>query len=194
VALVVPVARAQDRATVEIAPFIGYRFGGSVGDTFSAATYGIDGARSEGVVLSVLAGKTTSVAFLFSRQDTGVDVASYPSTEHYDMRIDHWMAGAIGEFPGHDGRVHPFMEAFLGATQIQTRDGGSSSSTYFSGALGGGAEFDLAKHLALRLDARVYAIFVSSSGAAACGGGCVLAFGGNAMFQGEVAAALVVKL
>jgi hypothetical protein len=189
-----PVAIAQGQTTVEIAPFIGYRSGGSVGDTFSAASYGIDGARSEGVAVSVRVAPTTSVAFLFSRQDTGVDVAAYPSTQHYALTIDHWMAGAIGEFPGYAGGVHPFMEAYLGATQIQSRNGYSSSSTYFSAALGGGVGFDLTKHMGLRLDARAYAIFVNSSTAALCGGGCTFAFAGQAMFQGEVAAALVLKL
>lgn len=184
----------QGSATVEIAPFIGYRVGGSVGDTFSAASYGIDGARSEGVTVSVRVAPTTSVAFLFSRQDTGVDVAAYPSTQHYALAIDHWMAGAIGEFPGHTGKVHPFMEAFLGATQIQSGNGYSSSSTYFSAALGGGVGFDLTKHVGVRLDARAYAIFLNSSTAALCGGGCAFAFTGDAMFQGEVAAALVLKL
>jgi len=189
-----PLAHAQGRGSVEIAPFIGYRFGGSVGDTFSAATYGIDGAASAGVTVSVSVGKTTAIELLFSRQDTGVDVAAYPSTQHHALTIDHWMAGAVGEFPDHSGRVHPFVAAYLGLTQIQNSNGYTTSSTYFTGALGGGVKLDVAKHVAIRFDARAYAIFVSSSAAAACGGGCAFAFSGDAMFQGEVAASLVLKL
>jgi hypothetical protein len=190
-----PVAFAQGQATVEIAPFVGYRFGGSVGDTYSAASYGFDSAASAGITISVPVRGTTSVAFLFSRQETGVDVAGFPETTHYDLTIDHWMVGAVGAFPGHDGRVHPFIEAYLGLTQIQTRDPYSSSSTYFSGALGGGVTFDLATHVGVRLDARAYAVFVNSGAGAGCGSsGCAFAFSGNAMFQGEVAASLVLKL
>jgi hypothetical protein len=188
-----PAILAQVRATVEIAPFVGYRFGGSVGDTFSAASYSIDGTASAGLTVSVPVGKTTSVAFLFSRQNTGVDVAGFPEPTRYDLTIDHWMAGAMGEFPGHDGRVHPFIEAYLGLTQIQTRNSYSDSSTYFSAAVGGGVTFDLATHVAVRFDARGYAVFVNSSTAAACGGGCAFAFSGSAMFQGEVAASFVFK-
>ena len=129
-ALVAAKAFAQARPTFEIAPFIGYRFGGSVGDTFSAATYGIDGAASAGVTVSVSVGKTTAIELLFSRQDTGVDVAAYPSTQHHALTIDHLMAGAVGEFPGHGGRVHPFMEAYLGLTRIQSRDANGGYSTY----------------------------------------------------------------
>jgi hypothetical protein len=184
----------QARATVEIAPFVGYRFGGSVGDTFSAASYGIDAAASAGLTVSVPVGKTTAVAFLFSRQNTGVDVAGFPEPNHYDLTIDHWMLGAVGEFPGHGGRVHPFIGAYLGLTQIQTRNSYSDSSTYFSGAIGGGVTFDLAAHVAARLEARGYAVFVSSSAGAACGGGCAFAFTGDAMFQGELAASVVFKL
>jgi len=189
-----PLAHAQGRGSVEIAPFIGYRFGGSVGDTFSAVTYGIDGAASAGVTVSVSVGKTTAIELLFSRQDTGVDVAAYPSTQHHELTIDHLMAGAVGEFPGHGGRVHPFMEAYLGLTRIQSRDANGGYSTYGSAAVGGGVKLDLSRYLAVRLDARAYAIFVSSSAAAACGGGCAFAFTGDAMFQGEVAASLVLKL
>jgi hypothetical protein len=184
----------QGRTTVEIAPFIGYRFGGSVGDTYSAATYGIDGAASAGATVSVLVGKTTAIELLFSRQDTGVDVAAYPSTQHHALTIDHLMAGAVGEFPGHGGRVHPFMEAYLGLTRIQSRDASGGYSTYGSAALGGGVKLDLSRHLAARFDARAYLIFVNSNAAAACGGGCAFAFSGDAMFQGEVAASLVFKL
>ena len=189
-----PLAHAQGRGSVEIAPFIGYRFGGSVGDTFSAATYGIDGAASAGLTVSVPVGKTTAIELLFSRQDTGVDVAVYPGTQRYALTIDHLMAGAVGEFPDHSGRVHPFVAAYLGLTQIQNSNGYTTSSTYFTGALGGGVKLDVAKHVAIRFDARAYAIFVSSSAAAACGGGCAFAFTGDAMFQGEVAASLVLKL
>jgi hypothetical protein len=190
-----PATFGQGRTPVEIAPFVGYRFGGSVGDTYSAASYGFDAAAGAGIAISVPVRGTTSVAFLFSRQDTAVDVAGFPATTHYDLTIDHWMVGALGAFPGHDGRVHPFMEAYLGATQIQTRHPYSSSSTYFSGALGGGVTFDLATHLGVRLDARAYAVFVNSGAGAGCGpSGCAFAFSGNAMFQGEVAASLVLKL
>ena len=37
-----------------------------------------------------------------------------------------------------------------------------------------GVDFDLAKHVGVRLDARAYAIFTSSNTGALCGGGCAL--------------------
>jgi hypothetical protein len=185
---------AQGHATVEIAPFIGYRFGGSVGDTSSAASYGIDGARSEGVTISVPVRHDRAVELLFSRQDTGVDVAVYPGTQRYALTIDHWMVGAVGEFPGHSARVRPFIAAYLGLTNFRNSDGGGTSDTWFTAALGGGVKLDLASHVALRLDARAYAVFVSSGAGAVCGpAGCSVAFSGNAMFQGEVAAGVVLK-
>lgn len=187
-------ALAQGHTTVEIAPFIGYRFGGSVGDTFSAARYGIDGARSEGVTISVPVRRDREVEFLFSRQDTGVDVAVYPGTQRYALTIDHWMVGAVGEFPGHTGRVRPFVAAYLGLTNFRSSNGGGTSDTWFTAALGGGAKVDMAKHVAIRFDARGYAVFVSSGAGAICGpAGCSFAFAGNAMFQGEVAASVILK-
>jgi hypothetical protein len=187
-------ALAQGPATVEIAPFIGYRFGGSVGDTSSAASYGIDAARSEGVTISVPVRRDRAVELLFSRQDTGVDVEGLFDTKHYALTIDHWMVGAVGEFPGHSGRVRPFVAAYLGLTQIQNGNGYTTSTTYSTAALGGGVKLDMAKHVAIRFDARGYAVFVSGGAGAICGpAGCSVAFSGNAMFQGEVAASLVLK-
>jgi hypothetical protein len=185
---------AQGYTAVEIAPFIGYRFGGSVGDTSSAASYGIDAARSEGVTISVPVRRDRAVELLFSRQDTGVDVAVYPGTQHYALTIDHWMVGAVGEFPGHTGRAHPFVAAYLGLTQIQSRNGYVASNTYSTAALGGGVKLDMATHVAIRFDARGYAVFVGSGAGAICGpAGCSVAFSGNAMFQGEVAASVVLR-
>ncbi len=185
---------AQGPATVEIAPFIGYRFGGSVGDTSSAASYGIDAARSEGVTISVPVRRDRAVEFLFSRQDTGVDVEGLFDTKHYALTIDHWMVGAVGEFPGHTGRVRPFVAAYLGLTNFRSSNGGGTSDTWFTAALGGGVKVDMASHVAIRFDARAYAVFVSSGAGAICGpGACSVAFSGNAMFQGEVAASVVLK-
>ncbi len=187
-------ALAQGRAGVEIAPFLAYRFGGSVGDTSTAARYGIDGARSEGVTVSVPLRPDRSLELLFSRQDTGVDVAAYPATERHSLTIEHWMLGAVGEFPGHNRRVHPFVATYLGLTSLRSSNGGGASESRFTAALGGGVKLDMAQHAAVRFDARAYAVFVGSGAGAFCGpGGCSLAFGGHAMFQGEVAASLVLK-
>jgi hypothetical protein len=187
-------AIAQGPTTVEIAPFIGYRFGGSVGDTFSAASYGIDGARSVGVTISVPIRPDRAVEFLFSRQDTGVDVAVYPGTQRYALTIDHWMVGAVSEFPGHSGHVHPFTAAFVGLTNFRGGTVGSASDSRFTAALGGGVKLDMASHVAIRFDARGYAVFVGRSAGAVCGpAGCSFAYAGNAMFQGEVAASVILK-
>ncbi|OFV82447.1 MAG: hypothetical protein A2Y78_02140 [Acidobacteria bacterium RBG_13_68_16] len=188
-------ASAQGRSPFEIAPFIGYRFGGSVGDTFSTARYGIDGARSEGVTISVPVYSRRAVELLFSRQDTGVEVAGFPGTTRHNLTIEHWMVGAVGEFPGESGRVRPFVAGYLGLTKIRSGNGSTTSNGYGSAALGGGIKLDLARHVGVRFDARAYAIFARRGAGAICGpAGCSVAFTGNAMFQGEVAASLVLKL
>lgn len=147
------------------------------------------------MTISVPVRHDMAVELLFSRQDTGVDVAGYPSTKRYDLTLDHWMVGAVGEFPGQSGRVRPFMAGYLGLTRIRTSNDYTTSNGYFSAAIGGGVKFDLAGHVGVRVDARAYAIFVRSGAGAICGpAGCSFAFAGNAMFQGEVAASLILKL
>ena len=110
--------------------------------------------------------------------------------------------GAVPSEPGsivfggfrQTGRVHPFVATYLGLTQIHSSNVDTTSNAYFTAALGAGVKLDMAKHVAFRFDARGYAVFVGSGAGAICGpGGCSFAFAGNAMFQGEVAASVVLN-
>jgi opacity protein-like surface antigen len=186
-------ATAQGQAPLEIAPFAGYRFGGGVTDAYSGGTASLDGARVLGVMVDVPIRRGAVLEMLFSRQDTGVTLERYPERERFGLTIDHWMAGVRAEFPTEGTRVHPFLAGYVGLTHFSGDSGEITADTRFTAALGGGVALDVSEHLAVRLDARVYAVFVSSGAGLLCAGGCTATFGGGAMLQGETAASLVFK-
>jgi len=190
-----PLAHAQGRGSVEIAPFIGYRFGGSVTDYYYGQSHSINASQSEGLIVSVPIRYADSVELLFSRQSTNVDVGSITGTKRYPLTIDYWMLGSVHEFTAQSERVHPFLAAYLGIADLSTSQGSITSASRFSAAIGGGAKFDLGRHVGIRLDARAYYVFVSTSGGMFCGGGgCSASFSSSGLLQGEGTASLVIKL
>jgi opacity protein-like surface antigen len=190
-----PAAMAQGRAGVELAPFVGYRFGGGVTDAQTGAGASLDGAAAFGVIADVPLRPGVALEVLLSRQRTGVDLERYPQTRHFVLDVDHMLAGVRAGIPTDSASVHPFLAAYLGLTRFSGDSGAIADDTRFTAALGGGVLLDVTPHLGVRLDARGYAVFVSSAGGLFCtGGGCSGVFGGRAMLQGEVAAGLVLKL
>ena len=190
-----PLAHAQGRGSVEIAPFIGYRFGGSVTDYYYGQSHSINPSQSEGVIVSVPIRRADSIELLFSRQSTDVDVGTITGTQTYPLTVDYWMLGSVHEFEAQSERIHPFLAAYAGIADLSTSQGSITSATSFSVALGGGAKFDLGRHVGIRLDARAYYVFVSTSGGMFCGGGgCSASFSGSGLLQGEGTASLVIKL
>jgi len=179
----------------EIAPFVGYRFGGAVTDATTGAGASLDGAGAFGLIFDVPVQRGADLEVLLSRQSTGVDLERYPEVTRFDLTVDHLMAGVRAHFPTRQRSVHPFLAVYVGLTHFSGDSGEVTADTRFAAALGGGAVFDLSPRVGVRLDARVYASFVESGAGLFCGGGgCSGVFGGSAMVQGEIAAALVVKL
>jgi len=190
-----PAVFAQRRATFEIAPFIGYRFGGSVTDYYYGQSHSINASQSEGLIVSVPIRYADSVELLFSRQSTNVDVGTITGTKRYPLTINYWMLGSVHEFTAQSERVHPFLAAYLGIADLSTSQGSITSASRFSAAIGGGAKFDLGRRVGIRLDARAHYVFVSTSGGMFCGGGgCSASFSGSGLLQGEGTASLVIKL
>ncbi len=193
--VVAATAFARDPFSVEIAPFAGYRFGGAVTDAYTGAGSSLDGAGAFGVTVDIPVQRGATLELLFSRQNTGVELERYPEVRRSDVTVDHWLAGVRAAIPTRNPNVHPFVAAYAGVTHFSGDSGEVTADTRFAAALGGGVLLDVTRRLAVRLDARAYASFVESGTGLFCGGGgCTGVFGGSALLQGEVAAAVVLKL
>jgi hypothetical protein len=176
---------------VEISPFGGYRFGWSVGQVNGAPVTDDDGGVSFGVLANIPFGPPQDgykFEVLASRESAMVtarrSVLDPPFRAH--VSVDQIMIGAMQELE--DEPARPFISGLIGLTRYQTPDG---TEVRFALGLGGGGKFFATPHLGLRIDGRAFMTIVNLSGAAACAGGCVVAFHTNPVFQGELTAGLI---
>jgi hypothetical protein len=101
------------------------------------------------------------------------------------------MAGVRAEVPTESARAHPFLAGYVRLTHFSGDRAEITADTRLTTGLGGGGALEVAERLEVRLDARAYAVFVSSGAGLFCAGGCTATFGGRAVLQGEAAASLV---
>ena len=181
--------------SLEIAPFVGYRFGGSVRDTYTGETHTFGDSESTGVTVGFpLAGGPNYLELLYSHQSTTVDVALASGAVRAPFSVDYWMLGGVRDFSDQGEKLRPFLGAYLGMTHFHTSYGYGGSDNRFSLAVGGGVKLDLSRHVGLRFDARAYLTFVSTSGGMFCGSyGCGASFSGAGFVQGEGTGSLLVR-
>jgi hypothetical protein len=181
-------ARAQ---TVQVAPFGGYRFGGDLYEEITETPLDIDGAPCVGAALGVFVDRGLSVTFIYSHQEARVEVPlTGGATERVRLSIDQYHLGGTQEVGG-SGSVRPFLLGTLGLARF---GGGGDSEVRFSLGGGGGVKLLPSRHLGLRLDGRVYAVFVDGQGTGGfCAPGvCLIGLDVSVVWQAEFTAGLVV--
>ncbi len=177
-------ARAQ---SVQITPFVGYAFGGSVRDTVLDESRSFDAALDYGGTLSFPIGESWRFELLYSRQETKLANGLGPSL---DVTIERYMGG-FQEEKG-EGNVRWFGTVWFGATRFVPGLGGFDSETKFGAGVGLGVKTFPAKNVGLRLEARGFYTLVKGEGGAFCASGtCLFAFSGTGLWQGDVSAGLI---
>jgi hypothetical protein len=177
--------------TFEFVPFGGYRFGGDLYEVYAGRSLALDGAPSYGVMLDLFVKPGASVSFLYSRQQPQVaiqdpwGVVSAPT-----LFAEHVHAGGTYEVDA-TRRVRPFLAGSLGLTRY---GGPQGSEVRFSTAGGGGVRLMPSRHVGIRFDGRIYAVFVDGRfGPSACGGGaCRIDVDVFVVWQVEFTAGLVI--
>ena len=183
-------AVASEAQTVQVAPFGGYRFGGDLYEEITATSLDIDGAPSVGAIVDVFIDPAVSVTFIYSHQDARIDLPRPPgSPQRVSLSIDHWHAGGTQEFGR--GAARPFLSGTLGLTRY---GGGGDSEVRFSLAAGGGVKLMPHRRVGVRLDGRVYAVFVDGGvDSGICAPTlCVVGFDLSVAWQADFTAGLVV--
>ena len=177
--------------TVEVSPFVGYRFGGDLYEVYTGTSLDIDGATAVGGVVDVFVERGLSFSFIYAHQDAEIETSDSwgRTTEFGRLSVDHWHAGGTQEFG--TGAVRPFLTGTLGLTRFGAP---GDSEIRFSTAAGGGVKLMPSRHLGVRLDGRVYAVFMNGwTSAGVCGGGgCLVGVDVSLIWQAEFTAGLVV--
>jgi hypothetical protein len=166
---------------VQVAPFVGAQFGGSV-HVPSGRNASIDAGLDYGGTVDVRVGESWSVEVLYSRQDT-----KFPGS--FDATVERYMAGVVEERDY--GRTRFFGVALMGATRFAPGVSRYGSTVLFTIGVGLGVKHLVTDHLGLRADVRGFYAITASGGGLFCSGGCLFAFSGSGLVQGAVSAGVV---
>ena len=177
---------------VEIAPFVGYRFGGGFFELLTGVPVDLDGARSVGVALDVPLSNGFQIEGLFTHQHAHVLVPARGArpAESWPISVDHWQAGGLQEYGS--GRLRPFLTGTLGLTRFAATD---DSEIRLSAGAGGGVKMFASRHVGVRLDGRVFATLVDADArVGVCGsGGCFVSFYTDVVWQADFTAGVVFR-
>ena len=178
-------ARAQ---SVQITPFVGYAFGGSVRDTVLDESRSFDAALDYGGTLNFAISESWRFELLYSRQET--KISGNGLSPSFDVTIERYLAG-FQEEKG-EGNIRYFGTFWLGATRFVPGLAGYDAETRFGGGVGLGVKTFPVKNVGLRFEARGFYTLVKGEGGAFCSNGaCLFAFSGTGLWQGDVSAGLI---
>jgi len=193
-------ARGQ---TVEVTPFVGYRFGGGFATeivTDSATTglldYEVDDSASFGAQLGIRVSRDGEIEVLYSRQNTRLGTGGlFTGVPVFDLALETWHAGGNYLFAEEDARVRPYIGMGLGVTRLLPEPSGLQDETRFSASFAGGAKIWLGRHVGVRVEARGFFTFLESDSQSFCqtGEGCQVHTEGSEISQVEVRAGLVLR-
>jgi hypothetical protein len=169
---------------VQVAPFVGLQYGGSLGSV--SGGYSVGAGLAYGGTVDVDLGESWGLEFMYSRQETELSRASAP---RFDLTVERYMAG-VREEKG-EGPWRLVGVFLVGATRFAPGFSGFGSDTRFTASLGLGGKFFLSKRFGLRAEARGYYVVVESGGAALCSGSCVFFYSSSGLWQGDVTAGVI---
>ena len=175
--------------SVQLTPFVGYAYGGSVWDSVHENDYSFDASLAYGGAINFSISQSWRFEVLYSRQET--QLSGEGLSPAFDVTIERYLAG-FQEEKG-EGNIRWFGTFWLGATRfIPGTAFDAGSETKFSGAVGLGVKTFPVKNVGLRFEARGFYTLVKGEGGAFCANGtCLFAFSGTGLWQGDVSAGLI---
>ena len=129
----------------------------------------------------------------YSRQATEVD----DGVETHDADVEYLHIGGTLPYGGWE-HAQPYFAAGIGATRFSASGADTEDRTNFSGSAAFGLEIPLARHAAIRLEARGYLTLVDTDSAFFCRsddgeGVCRIVASGSSIFQAEALAGIVLR-
>ncbi|MGH8132862.1 MAG: outer membrane protein [Steroidobacteraceae bacterium] len=156
---------STDSLHYEVAPFIGYRMGGSftLNDTGQRVDVGDHGSFA--LAFDVQADNGAQYELFYGHQSTLMQGGSSLAPTSIAVEYLHvGGAAALAEQP----RVKPYLAGGLGVTRFSPDPTQSRESTRFSVSLGPGVRVPLNSHFSLRLEARGFVTLVNPDTAFFC--------------------------
>lgn len=182
--------------TVEIAPFGGYRFGGSFALVDGGRTVEVKESAAFGASLSVRVAEDGELEALFARQDTRLASGGFfTSTPLFDLVVETYQFGGNYLLRDDEDRVRPYIGVGLGVTRLIPGPNDLENETRFSASFAGGLKAYLGRHFGLRLEVRGFFTVVESDSRVFCDSfsGCFARTSGAELSQGEVRGGLIFR-
>ncbi len=193
--LLAPAAQAEDAPIFQAAVHGGYRMGGSLEDQATGDDRDLEDDSSFAVALELRYGQGDDRYYQlwYSRQSTEVDDGGAT----HDADVEYLHVGGTLPFGGWE-HAQPYFAAGIGATRFSASGADTDDRTNFSGSAAFGLEIPLARHAAIRLEARGYLTLVDTDGAFFCrsdggGGVCAIVASSSTIFQAEALAGILVR-
>jgi hypothetical protein len=181
-----------DAGDIEFTPFVGLQYGGGFYSPIYDDTFSIEESLDYGATLGFAFAPSWRFELLYSRQETELDSGKV-GAPRFPQTVERYMVG-VQEEPETDGPVRFFGVALLGATRLVPGLDDIDSELRFAAALSLGAKVRPAARVGFRFEARVFYTVVDSGGAVFCANGtCLFRFSGSGIWQGDVAAGLVLR-
>ena len=167
---------------VEVSPFAGVQFGGSVDSTVNGRRVDLGSGFAWGATVDIAVAPGWRIELLYSRQET--ELESRGDVERVQLGVERYLAG-VQEERG-DGRTRFFGTALIGATRFAPGLDGYDSDVRFTAAVSLGIKHFVTPRLGLRAEARGFFVDVNSGAGLVCAGGCLFVFNGSGLWQGDV--------
>jgi hypothetical protein len=180
--------------TVEVAPFIGQRYGGSFMDSNTGANFEVADATAFGLVADFDLEPDKQIEILLSRQNTNLSTNDplFTGNPLFDLTIDYYHLGGLYMLPDYD-KVRPFVSGTFGITRMDPKRADLTTETRMSLSLGAGAKIFFTKNLGLRFDVRGIYTALNADTAIFCSGGCAIKVNSSGFLQTELTAALMMR-
>jgi hypothetical protein len=187
-------SHAAPAYAVEIAPFIGHRFGGSFEDSITSTNFEVSDAAAYGLVLDFDLEPDKQIEIYLSRQNTHLSTGDPLFTPNplFDLTVDYYHIGGLYMLPAGD-RVRPFLTGTFGVTRMAPEPADLTTEYRFSLSLGGGAKIFFTKNLGMRFDLRGIYTSLNANTEVFCSGGCTIKLNSSGFVQTEASAALMMR-
>ena len=174
---------------VELSPFAGVQYGGSVESVASGRPRSFSAGFQYGGALDVAIGDGWGAEVHYSRQES--ELSGDDTVGRFELAVERFLAG-VWEEKG-EGRTKVHGTFLLGVTRFTPGLGGFDSDVRFTAELGLGLKTRLSKHFGLRADVRGYFVVVDSGGGTVCSSGaCLFRYSATGLFQGDLTAGVVI--
>jgi opacity protein-like surface antigen len=148
----------RDVAKWEVSPFVGYETGGSypVTNSFTIDRLRVDSGLSFGTFIDYSLTENSQAEFMWGRNNTSFserDVATGTYSKAFNSDFDQFTFGFLYMLKNSERKLRPFIAAGIGFSH-ESNGGGNANHTLLAFNLGGGAKYELSRHVALRGDLR----------------------------------------